>query len=130
MLNENANCYNIEKKFQIQSPISEHFQLIFDKSNVNNERQIKQKMANFFLQTFQNYQIFLPYPSEESHFGIKNCNSSAFLLHTSNTFCTVELFFIFFTNFYGTNFRHQNKNNVVETTSCFVDQLSKKYCLY
>ena len=35
----------------------------------------------------------------------------------------------FFTYFFGTNFRHQNKNNVVVTISCFVYQLSKKYCV-
>ena len=52
---------------------SEYFQLIFDNSNVNNDKQIKRKMANFFLKTFQKYQIFLPYPSEESHFRIKSC---------------------------------------------------------
>ena len=59
-----------------------------------------------------------------------NYNSSAFLLRTSNTFSNVELFFHFFTNFFGTNFRHPNKNNVVETISCFVYQLSKKYCVH
>ena len=53
---------------------SGHFQLIFDNSNVNNDTQIKQKMANFFLQTFQNYQFFLQHPSEKSHFGIRRCS--------------------------------------------------------
>ena len=36
----------------------------------------------------------------------KNCNSSAFLLHTRKTFSNVELFLNFFTNFFGTNFRY------------------------
>ena len=54
---------------------SEHFQLIFDNSNVNNDKQTKQKRLTVFLQTFQNYQIFLSPPSERSHFGIKSCFS-------------------------------------------------------
>ena len=75
---------------------SEHFQLIFDNANVNNDKQIKQKMAKFFLQTFQNYQIFLPHPSKESYFGIKSGhNRSAFLLHIGKTFSYVELVSIF-----------------------------------
>ena len=40
----------------------------------------------------------------------------AFLLHTSKAL-------------FGTNFRHQNENNVVETIRYFVYQLSKKYIL-
>ena len=42
---------------------SEYFQLIFDNLNVNNNKQLKQKISNFFLQTFHNYQIFLPHSS-------------------------------------------------------------------
>ena len=53
---------------------SEHFQLIFDNSNVNNDKQTKQKRLTVFLQTFKNYQIFLPHPSERIHFGIKSCS--------------------------------------------------------
>ena len=97
---------------------SEHFQMIFDKSNVNKWQTNKTK--TIFLHTFQNYQIFLPHPFERSHFGT----------HTSNTFSNVELFSIFSQTFFETNFRNQNKNNVDEITSCFVDQLSKKYCIY
>ena len=52
MLNKNANCYNIEKNFKYSIVIStfkfsEHFQLIFDNSNVNNDKEIKQIMVNF-----------------------------------------------------------------------------------
>ena len=100
---------------------------------VNNDKQIKQKMANFILQTFQNYQIFPPHSSEISNMisevSFTNRNSSALLLHAGKTFSNLELFFIFsFTYFYffGTYFRYQNKSNVVETISCFVYQLSKK----
>ena len=32
--------------------------------------------------------------------------------------------------FFGTNFRHQNKSNVVETISCYVAKLSKKIIAY
>ena len=52
--------------------------------------------------------------SSESKAGATNANSLAFLLHTSKAL-------------FGTNFRHQNKNNVVKTISCFVCRLSKKY---
>ena len=93
---------------------------MFDNSNVNNDKQIKQKIANFFLQTFQNYQIFLSYPSERSHFGIKSYHSSLFLLHASKTFFTVELFSIFSQTFFGTKFSLPKANS----------QLSTKYCVY
>ena len=68
---------------------SEHFQLIFDNTNVNNDKQIKQKMANFFLQIFRNSQIL------ESKVTSTNRNSSAFLLRSSKKFSNVELFSIF-----------------------------------
>ena len=50
-------------------------------------------MANFFLQTFQNYQR--EEATLESKFAPTNRNSLAFLLHTSKTFSNVELFSIF-----------------------------------
>ena len=87
-------------------------------------------MANFFLQTFQNYQIFLPHPSERRKVAPTNRNSQSFPLHTSKTFSNVELFSIFSHIFLELIFGHQNKNNVVETISCFVYQLSNKYCVY
>ena len=49
---------------------SEHFQLIYDSTNVNNDK--KNKTKTCFLQTFQNYKICLPYPSKQIHFGIKS----------------------------------------------------------
>ena len=39
----------------------------------NNDKQIKQKMANFFSANFSELSNFFPHPSERSHFGIKNC---------------------------------------------------------
>ena len=72
----------------------------------------------------------IPHPSKRNHFGIKSCSlqpqKSAFLLNPIKTCSNVELFSVFLKTFFGTNFRHQNKNNVVVTISCFVDQLSKK----
>ena len=80
----------MEKNFKystvVISMFSEHINmfrtlsiLIFDNSNVNNDKtKTKQKMAIsksfFFLQTFQNDQIFLHHVSERSHFGIKSCS--------------------------------------------------------
>ena len=97
----------------------------------------KQKMAGqVFLLNMQNQiqnQIFLPYPSTRNHFGIKSCSYQpqklAFLLNVllSKTCSNVELFSIFSQTY---NFRDQNKNNVIETTSGFVYQLSEKYCVY
>ena len=55
---------------------------------------------------------------------------TGFLLSSSKTCFNVALFSIFPQNFFGTNFRDQNKNNVIETTRCFVDQQTKKYCVY
>ena len=51
--------------------------------------------ALFFLQTFKNYQIFLPHPSTLESQIAPNRNSSAFLLHTSKTFSNVEWLSIF-----------------------------------
>ena len=48
----------------------------------------------------------------------------------NKTCYSVELFSLFSQTFFGTNFDDQNKSNVVETTSCFHDQLSEKYCVY
>ena len=113
---------------------SEHFQLIFDNTNVKNDKQIKQKLENAITANFSGlsnfFLILLRKPTLASKISPTNRNSSAFLLHTSKTFYNVELFSIFFTNFFGSNFRHQYLNNVVETISCFVYQLSKKFCVY
>ena len=83
--------------------LSEHFQLICDNSNVNNDKQIKQKMANFFLQTFQKlkfyFLILLREATLESKVDHTNCNSSAFQLHISKIFTNVELFSIFLQTF-------------------------------
>ena len=43
---------------------------------------------------------------------------------------TLSWFPFFHKLFFGTNFSDQGKNNVIETISCLVDQLSKKYCVY
>ena len=101
---------------------SEDFQLNFDNSNVNNDKQIKQKMANRVVNFF--LLILLREATLKSKVAPANRKSSAFLLHFSMTFSNVELFSIS-----SHTFRHQNKNNVVETISCFVYQLSKKYCV-
>ena len=93
---------------------SQRFQLIFDNSNVNNDTQIKQKMANFFSALFRIIKFFfiilLKNATLESPFITLSC-------------------FPFLHKFFWNNFRHQNKNNVIETISCFVYQLSKKYCV-
>ena len=91
-------------------------------------------MANLFIFNLQINQIFLTHPSKRNQFGIRSCyyqpQKPAFLLNISQPCSNVALYSIFCTNFFWTHFPNQNKNNVIETISCFVDQLSKKYCLY
>ena len=144
-LNKNSNCYNIEKNFKYSTTyllvcsvsilqFSEHFQLIFDNSNVYNAKQKKKNAAHFFCKLFRFTKFFFPILLRDVILKPKvvltNRISSAFLLHTSKTFSNVKLFSIFLQTFFGTNFRDQNKNNVVEKSSCFVYQLSKKYRVY
>ena len=85
----------------------------------------KIKNGDLFLETFLNYQIFL----REAIWNRKLLLLTATARRSCYTLVrplrTLSCFPFFFTNFFGTNFRHQNKNNVLETTSCFADQLSK-----
>ena len=112
---------------------SEHFQLIFD-NNVNNEKRIKQKMANIFCKLFRIIKFFflilLRLATLESIVSPTNRKSSAFLFHTNKIFSNVEQFSIFSQSFLKTILAPQNKNNVVATISRFVYQLPKKYCLH
>ena len=77
----------------------EHFQLISDNSNVNNDKQIKQKMAFFFCKLFRIIKYFflilLGEATLESKVVPTNRNSSAFLLRCSKTFSNVESFSTF-----------------------------------
>ena len=142
MLNKNANCYNIEKNFKystVISTFSEHItRTIFRTLSIDiwqlkcqqpNDKQIKQKITNFVSANVSELSNF-----SSSYFWEKPLWNQKLLLPTAKsggkTCSNVELFSIFFTNFFETSFRQQNKNNVVETISCFVYQLSKKYCVY
>ena len=141
MHNKNANCYNIENNFKhgtVISTFSKHITifraLLIDIWQLEcQERQTKNGKL-FFCKLFRIIKFFflilLREATLESKVALTNRTSSVFLLHTSKIFSNVELFSIFSQPFFGTNFRHQNKNNVVETVSCFVYQLSTKYCVY
>ena len=79
---------------------SEHFQLIFVNSNVNNDKQIKQKNYElFFCNLFRIIKFFflilLKEATLESKVASTIRNSSALLLHTSETCSNVELSSIF-----------------------------------
>ena len=136
MLNKNADCYNIEKNFKyscIISTFSEHITIFRILSIHIWQVKCQQRQTNktkngelFFCKLFSIIKFFFLILLREATLESKaaNRNSSGFLLHN------VELFSIFFTNFFGTNFRYQNKNNAVETINCFNCQLSKKYCVY
>ena len=50
----------------------------------------------------------------ESKVASTNRNIAAFLLHTSKSLFNVELFSIFFTNFFETNFRHRHRQSEEE----------------
>ena len=109
---------------------SEHFQLIFDNSNVNNDKQIKHKIANFFSANFSKLSNF-----SLSSFWEKPFWYQKLLLLTATVWRYCYTLIRPFPTlsclpFFGTNFRHQNKNNFIEATSYFVYQLSKKYCIY
>ena len=115
---------------------SEHFQLIFDNSNVSKGKKIKQKKANFFAANLSDlskcfFLILLRQDPLKSKVALTTATArpSCYTL-AGKTFSKVELFSIFSHTYFGTNFRHQNKNNVVETINCFVYQLSIKYCVY
>ena len=83
---------------------SEHFQLIFDNTNVSNGKKIKQKILNFFFCNIFRiikflFLILLIKSALDSKVAPNKHNSSAFLLHSRKTFSNVELFSIFVTNF-------------------------------
>ena len=76
MLNKNPNSYNIEKNFKcsiVISTFSEHITIFQILSIDIWQLKCQQRQTNktkrwqtFFLQTFQNSQIFLPHSSERS----------------------------------------------------------------
>ena len=125
MLNRNSNCYNFEKNFKYSAIInmfSEHITILRTLSIDIWQLKCQQRQTNktktgklFFGKLFRIIKFFFPILLRKATL------KSAFLLHTSKTF---------FTKFFATNFRHQNKNNVGEKFCCFVNQLSKKYCVY
>ena len=130
----------------------EHFQLIFDKIKC---QQRQTELSNFSSLSFWGkplwkqklllltvtarrscYTLVTPFPMLscfpffhkffleailEAKVAPTNRNSLAFLLHTSS-----NVAFNFFINFFGTDFCHQNVNNVVDAINWFVYQLSKK----
>ena len=141
MLNKDSNCYNIEKNFKystVISTFSEHitifrtlsidiWQLKCQQRQTNKTKYDKLFQCKLFRIVKFFFLMLLSKATLESKVAPTNRNSSAFQLHRCKTF---ELFFIFSQTFLWTNFRYQNKNNVVETISSFVYQLSKEYCVY
>ena len=130
MLNKNTNLCNIEKKFKYSTVVStftEHIiifwtlsidigQLKYQQRKTNKTKNGELFCCKFFRIIKFLFLILLRETNLESKVAPTNRNNSVFLLHTGN--------------FFGNNFRYQNKNNVVATVSCFVYQLSKKYCVY
>ena len=117
---------------------SEHFQLIFDNSNVKNNKQIKQKIGNFSRIIKFFFLILLGKATLETKVDPTNRNNSAFLLHTSKTFSNVELFSIFSQTFLELIFATKLKTillrqSAVLFTSCqyWVYYVSEhlKYCI-
>ena len=123
MLNKNANCYNIEKNLKYSAVISEYIQWAYYNFP---KTQLKCQQWNYNLLFFI---ILLRETTLESKVAPTNRNSSASLFTLVRPFPKLS-FFNSFTNFFWTNFCHQNKNNVVETITCFVYQLPRKKCVY
>ena len=93
---------------------SEHFQLIFDNSNVNNGKQIKQKILNFFSAIFSELlnlssSSFWLKPLLNQKLLLLNATARRSCYTVVRPFPTLSCFPFFFTNFFGTNFCHQNK---------------------
>ena len=128
MLNKNANCYNMEKNFKysnVISSFSEHI-TIFRTLSINiwqlkckQWQTNKTKKGKLFSENFSKLSNF---PS--SYLWGKPLWNQKLLLLTATArgscYTLVRSFptlscFPFFINFFGTNFRHQNKTNVVET---------------
>ena len=91
----------------------------------------KTKNGEFFYANFSELSNF----SSSSFWEKPLWNQKLFLLTATarrscyilvRPFPTLSCFLLFFTNFFGTNFRYQNKNNGVEIIRCFVYQLKKK----
>ena len=132
----------MSKNFKVRSvsilQFSKHFPLIFDNSNVN-KQETKNGGSVVFIEFISLFiicrvikfffLILLRKATLESKVTPTNGNSLAFLFHTSKTCSNVELFSIFSHTFFGTNFRHQNKNNVVETIQLFCWPTVKKKLL-
>ena len=124
MFNKNANCYNIEKNFKYSTVIStftEHI-TIFRTLSINIwQLKCQQWQTNktkngklFFCTLFRTikFSFIIPLRKATLKSKVASTDSSPFLLHNSK----FEFFSIFFINSFGINFRHQNKNNVVETS--------------
>ena len=115
---------------------SKHFQLIFDNSNVNNDKQIqvKQKMANFFCKLFKIIKFFflilLRKAILESKVAPPNRNSLTFLLHTRKTFYNVELFSIFSPTFVELIFATKLIKMLLKQSAVLFTSCKKKYCVY
>ena len=138
MRNKIANCYNIELNFKysiVKSTFSEdtsiYRTLLFVIWHLRcQQRQTKNDGSDFieFICLFIICRIIkfillilLKEAILDSKAVLNDRNSTAFLLNTSKTCFYVELLPIFSHTFFGTNFRDQNTNNVIETTNCFTD---------
>ena len=111
---------------------SEHFQLIFDNSNVSNDKKIKQKIANFFSGNFSelsnvSFLILLREANLQSKVAPTNRNSSAFLLHTNKTFFQR---FVVFHKFFHKIFAIKIKTMLLNQAAVLFTNCQKKYCVY
>ena len=118
--------YFIYKYNNILSTFTDHITIFRTVSidilqlNLKNDKQITPKMADFFFCKLLRiikllFLMLLREATLETKVPPTNRNISAFPLYTSYPLPNV---FHFCTIFLGTDFSHQNKNNVIETTSC------------
>ena len=111
---------------------SAHFQLIFDSSNVNNDKWIKQTNGeHFFCKLFRIIKFFFPILLREvtlqSKVAPTNRNSSAFLLHTNKTFFQR---FVVFHKFFHKIFAIKIKTMLLNQAAVLFTNCQKKYCVY
>ena len=100
---------------------AEHYQLIFDNAMSTTTNKLNRKWRTFFCKLLRIKFFFLILLREvtlESKAVPTNHKNPAFHLHTGKPIPTLSCL-PFLINYFETNFRHQNKNNVDETLSCF-----------
>ena len=139
MLTKNANCYNIDENFKYSTVIStfSEYITIFRTLSIDiwqlkcqwrQTKQILQKMANFSELLNFSSSSFLGDPLWNQKLLLLTATARHYCYTVGRPFPTLSCF-LFFHKFFGTNFRHQYENNVVEVISCTSCQKNIAYIM-